>query len=126
MSPPAAGAADVADVAEAAAAAARSTPGVVDLHGGSVGEIATLSPNRRVRGVRVSGRAGDRRVQVHLVARYGHPLAEVADDVRAAVDASLAERFGVEAPMTVDVHVADVSDADTDSDDAAAADGDGG
>ena len=118
MSPPEPGPPNVADVAEEAADAARSTAGVVDLHSGSVGEIATLAPDRKVAGVRVSGRSGARRVQVHVVARYGEQLAAVADRVREAVDARMTDRFAGDGPMTVDVHVADVvDDADEDESD---------
>ena len=116
MSPPEPGPPDVADVAQEAADAARSTAGVADLHGGSVGEIATLAPDRKVTGVRVSGRPGGRRVQVHVVARYGESLAAIADRVREAVDARMADRFAGAGPMTVDVHVADVVDSGDESD----------
>ncbi|GAA0338942.1 hypothetical protein NE235_27605 [Actinoallomurus spadix] len=44
------------------------------------GPIGTYLPGRSVRGVAV----GDGEVRVAVVARYGRPLAEVADQVRAA------------------------------------------
>ena len=66
---------------EAVAAAARGCPLIADLSGGRFGEIATYLPGRRILGVReVEGT-----VEVHVVARWGTPLPEVADVVRAAV-----------------------------------------
>ncbi len=68
---------------DAVAAAALSCPGVASMSGGAVGEVATYLPGRRVVGVRVGG--GE--VEVHIVARWGRPLTEVADAVRQAVGA---------------------------------------
>lgn len=66
---------------EAVAAAALGCPLVADLTGGRFGEVATYLPGRRILGVRqVEGT-----VEVHVVARWGTPLPEVADVVRAAV-----------------------------------------
>ena len=67
--------------ADALAAAALACPSVVALSGGRVGEVATYLPGRRVTGVRVT----DGRVEVHVVARYGPTCAEIASQVRAAV-----------------------------------------
>jgi hypothetical protein len=66
---------------EAVAAAALGCPLIADLTGGRFGEIATYLPGRRILGVReVEGT-----VEVHVVARWGTPLPQVADVVRAAV-----------------------------------------
>ena len=66
---------------EAVAAAALGSPLIADLSGGRFGEIATYLPGRRIVGVReVEGT-----VEVHVVARWGTPLPEVADILRAAV-----------------------------------------
>ncbi|HEX3623317.1 MAG TPA: hypothetical protein VHT97_13470 [Acidimicrobiales bacterium] len=66
---------------EAVAAAALGCPLIAGLTGGQFGEIATYLPGRRVQGVRQA----DGAVEVHVVARWGTPLPEVADLVRAAV-----------------------------------------
>ncbi len=66
---------------EAVAAAALGCPLIVELTGGRFGEVATYLPGRRVVGVRqVEGE-----VEVHVVAKWGAPLPEVAEVVRAAV-----------------------------------------
>ena len=67
---------------EAVAAAAQGCPVVAGLTGGRFGEIATYRPGRRIVGVREVGGA----VEVHLVARWGSPLPELADVVRSAVE----------------------------------------
>ena len=66
---------------EAVAAAALGSPLIADLSGGRFGEIATYLPGRRILGVREV----DGTVEVHVVARWGTPLPEVADVLRAAV-----------------------------------------
>ena len=73
--------ADRGDLADAVAAAARSVRGVVDLHTGTFGEVATYLPGRRVDGVQV--RVG--RCAVHLVLAWGAPVLATADLVRAVV-----------------------------------------
>jgi hypothetical protein len=66
---------------EAVAAAALACPLIADLTGGRFGEVATYLPGRRILGVREL----DGNVEVHVVARWGTPLPEVADVLRAAV-----------------------------------------
>ena len=66
---------------EAVAAAALGCPPIADLTGGRFGEVATYLPGRRILGVREV----DGTIEVHLVARWGSPLPEVAEVVRAAV-----------------------------------------
>ncbi len=66
---------------DAVADAALSCPGVARMSGGVVGEVATYLPGRRVVGVRVT----DGEVEVHIVARWGLPVTEVADAVHQAV-----------------------------------------
>jgi len=66
---------------EAVAAAALGCPLIAGLTGGSVGEVATYLPGRRILGVRETNGT----IEVHVVARWGPPLPEVADVVRAAV-----------------------------------------
>ncbi len=66
---------------EAVVTAALSCPEVARLSGGLVGEVATYLPGRQVAGVRLT----DEEVEVHIVARWGRPLPEVADAVHEAV-----------------------------------------
>jgi uncharacterized alkaline shock family protein YloU len=66
---------------DAVSAAALSCPQVAGLSGGFAGEVATYLPGRSVAGVRV----GDNEVEIHIVARWGANLPEVADAVRLAV-----------------------------------------
>lgn len=66
---------------DAIAAAAHGCPLVAGLTGDRYGEVATYLPGRRVLGVREAGGT----VEVHVVARWGTPLPELADVVRAAV-----------------------------------------
>ena len=66
---------------EAVAAAALGCPLIADLAGGRFGEVATYLPGRRIVGVREV----DGTIEVHVVARWGRPLPEVAEVVRAAV-----------------------------------------
>lgn len=66
---------------DAVAAAAQGCPVVARLTGGRFGEVATYGPGRRILGVRQA----DGAVEVHVVARWGTPLPELADVVRGAV-----------------------------------------
>lgn len=66
---------------EAVAAAALGCPLIADLTAGRFGEVATYLPGRRIPGVREV----DGTVEVHVVAKWGTPLPEVAEVVRAAV-----------------------------------------
>jgi len=66
---------------DAVSAAAQGCPLVAGLSGGRFGEIATYLPGRRILGVREA----DGAVEVHVVARWGTPLPELAEEVRAAV-----------------------------------------
>lgn len=86
---------------DAVAAAALGCADVVALGGGPFGEVATYLPGRRVRGVRVA--QGE--LQVHIVARWGPPLPEVADRVRLAVGPHSGGR-----PVTVVVDDVDLSE----------------
>ena len=72
----------MADV-EAVAAAALGSPLIAGLTGGRFGEVATYLPGRRILGVREA----DGTVEIHVVAKWGRPLPEVADVVRQAVAA---------------------------------------
>ena len=76
--------ADPAGLVDAVAAAVASCPSVARLSGGTLGEVATYLPGRRVSGVRVTEDGG---IEVHVVAHYGPPVASVAAEVRAAVAA---------------------------------------
>ena len=92
----------LAEEAELVRTAALAVPGVVDLHGGSLGEVAVHLPGRRVSGLRLR----DHRTEVHLVVLMGAPVRETADAVQRAVARVR--------PGRVDVVVADVRDGRTD------------
>ena len=66
---------------DAVAIAALSCPQVAGISGGFVGEVATYLPGRSVAGVRLT----DDEVEIHIVARWGENLPEVAEAVRRAV-----------------------------------------
>lgn len=66
---------------DAVVRAVLARPHVARMSGGLVGEVACYLPGRQVPGVRMT----DEELQVHIVAAWGPPLPEVADDVRAAV-----------------------------------------
>ncbi|MGV8965764.1 MAG: hypothetical protein ACOH2F_05750 [Cellulomonas sp.] len=85
-------------LADDVAAAARSVPGVVSLHTGTFGEVATYLAGRRVDGVQIRPDS----CAVHLVLAWGAPVLATADRVRAVV-----------APLVgtpVDVSIEDVID----------------
>ncbi|HEX2273162.1 MAG TPA: hypothetical protein VHG90_04720 [Acidimicrobiales bacterium] len=87
-----------ADVDIDAVAEAVNTLSVVSgLSSGRVPEVATYLPNRRIAGVRVT----DSEVEIHVKARWGRTLPEVAQLVRAAVAPLVGGR-------TVSVHVDDI------------------
>ncbi len=69
-------------------AAALDCPDVAAISAGAFGQVASYLPGRIVPGVRVD----DVRVEVHVVARYGPPLREVADQIGDAVAPLLAGR----------------------------------
>ncbi|MBO0898377.1 hypothetical protein J1G42_00150 [Cellulomonas sp. zg-ZUI222] len=73
------------DPAERAAAAALAVPGVAGLYGGAFGEIATHLPGRRVAGVRSRRTPDGARTEVHVVARLGGDLRELAATVHQRV-----------------------------------------
>ena len=85
-----------------------TTPGIVSLHTGAVGEIATYGGGTKVGGV-VVRRGEQAPVDVHVVATFGRSLNALAEDIRGRV----AQRLGAELPAAaarpVHVHVADVS-----------------
>ncbi|HUR22379.1 MAG TPA: hypothetical protein VMZ73_00760 [Acidimicrobiales bacterium] len=66
---------------EAVAAAAKGCPLVAGLAGGRFGDVATYLPGRRIVGVRQA----DGALEVHVVARWGTPLPELAEVVRVAI-----------------------------------------
>ena len=68
-------------LADAVAAAVRAVPGVVGLHTGTFGEVATYLAGRRVDGVQVRPDS----CAVHLVLAWGAPVLATADLVRAVV-----------------------------------------
>jgi uncharacterized alkaline shock family protein YloU len=87
MTTPADGVVDGVDVDRVAVAVA-TCPAVARLTGGTSG-LGTYLPGRRVPGVVVRESAGSdaATVEVHVVARYGPAMGEVARQVRAALAA---------------------------------------
>jgi uncharacterized alkaline shock family protein YloU len=90
------------ELVDRVAEAVRSVPGVVDLHGGALGEAVTLLPGRRVPGIRQS----DDGTEVHLSVEHGAHIREVADAVRRSV------RAVTGSPVTVVVEDVVVPDED--------------
>ncbi len=82
---------------DAIAAAALACAGVSRLHGGIGHEVAAYLPGRTVPGVRLA----EDRVEVHVVARYGTVLPDLAEKVRAAVIPAAGE-------LPVEVHIDDL------------------
>ena len=66
---------------DAVTAAVVACPPVARMAGGQFGEVATYLPGRRLPGVRLTGDE----LEIHVVARWGPSLPEVADAVRRAV-----------------------------------------
>jgi hypothetical protein len=79
---------------ELVAAAVLACPAVARLSSGTIGEIASYLPGRRLLGVRFA----DDEVAVHVVARYGPTVAEIARQVRLAVHGVVGDR-----PVTVGI-----------------------
>ncbi|MEV8378529.1 hypothetical protein AB0P21_37670 [Kribbella sp. NPDC056861] len=69
-------------------------PGVVGLHGGVFGEVATYLPGRRVAGIRIT----PERAEVHLTLVWGEPVRATAEIVRDVVG----ELTGVPVFVTVE------------------------
>lgn len=97
---------DPATPADRVAAAVLAVRGVSGLHAGSFGEVGTYLPGRRVMGVRL----GSDVTEVHIAVVMGAPIADVADQVVAAVQPL------VQAPVQVFVQdvtpASDLSDGD--------------
>lgn len=95
------------DVAHTVATAATSLPEVERLYQGALGEIATYGRGERVGGVRLHDVEASR-IEVHVVARYGRPLPEVAEEVRAVVSAALLHQGMHLRDLAIDVRIADL------------------
>lgn len=93
------------EAARAVVDATRAVPAVHDVDGGVMGTFATIGAGVQVSGVRIDDR--NRRAEIRVVARFGAPLPSLADEVREAVTAVLAEH-GDTGSWTVDVRVTDV------------------
>jgi hypothetical protein len=74
--------------AEQIATAVSALPGVAALSGGRLGGVGTYLPGRRVTGVVL--REDD--LEVHVVGRYGVPVAEIAAEVRQAAEPYVGDR----------------------------------
>ena len=86
-----------AELADRVAASVLAVPGVHDLHGGVLGEVATYLPGRRVNGVRLR----EDGTHVHLVLSWDAPVAITTAAVRDQVAAIV--------PGAVHVTVEDVA-----------------
>ncbi|SNT51689.1 hypothetical protein [Rhodococcoides kyotonense] len=69
------------EIADAVASATLAVAGVVGLHGGEFGEVATYLPGRKVVGIRVDADLCD----IHITAEYPTDVNGVARGVLAAV-----------------------------------------
>ncbi|CAN5669510.1 hypothetical protein BH20ACT1_BH20ACT1_12520 [soil metagenome] len=76
----------VADV-DAVAQVVAQCPSVARLTRGSGVEAVAYLPGRRVEGIRIV----DDHLEVHVVARYGPTMSEVADEIRLALRPTLGE-----------------------------------
>lgn len=97
-------------VAKVAAAAARAVPGVQSLGTGpsrALGAIRDAVGADHISGVRAEAGTTQAAVDVTLVAKYGVPLQELADDVRAAVYRAVERLTGLTV-IEVNVEIADV------------------
>jgi hypothetical protein len=74
--------------AEQIATAVSAVPAVAALSGGRLGGVGTYLPGRRVTGVVL--REDD--LEVHVVGRYGVPVAEIAAEVRQAAEPYVGDR----------------------------------
>ena len=83
--------------AEVVAATVLAVPGVVRLHGGRFGGLATYLPGRRVIGVRID----EHGTEVHVVVSTDVPPVDTAGRIMRAVSAI--------APMPVRVHIEDIA-----------------
>lgn len=88
---------------DAVASAVTACPHVASLSAGTVGEIATYLPGRRVQGIRVQ----DESLEIHVVARWGTPLPEIGAEVRRAVAALAGGR-----PITVSIEDVETPESD--------------
>lgn len=98
-------------VAKVAAIAARNVPGVYSLGSGTGRALGALrdvvGASDLAQGVHVEVGEIQVAVDVNLVAEYGHPLTNVADQVRAAVFTSVGELVGLQV-IEVNVEINDV------------------
>ncbi len=102
-------AAEIAAAAAEIAAAATGLPTVARLYHGAVGEIATYGGGRRVGGVRIRPDS-PLQIDVHIVARYGRPLPEIATSVRTEIAHRLRDRGPALVDAVINVHIADMED----------------
>lgn len=106
-------------VAKVAAIAARRVPGVYALGSGTGRALGALRDvvggSDLTQGVHVEVGETQVAVDMNLVAEYGHPLIQLADQVRMAVYGSVAELVGlqvIEVNVEInDVHVPGLNDA---------------
>jgi uncharacterized alkaline shock family protein YloU len=100
-------------VATAVADSVCRLPGVIALHGGTVGEFATYGDGTRVAGVRATDRP-IRSIEIRVVARFGVELHELARQVRAAAASRTRTTAWEEA--RIDVRIVDLDVAQVEPD----------
>ncbi len=96
-------------IAQALRRTARAVPGIADVYGGRLGEIATYGRGSRVPGVRVWSEAGRVHVEVHVVVAYTPDVAlpALADLVRTRLRQQLRD-LAVTAIGAIDVVIDDL------------------
>jgi hypothetical protein len=85
--------------ARAVASAVETCADVAELSGGAVAEVATYLPGERVLGVRETADG----IEIHIVARWGRPLPQIAEQVQRVVQS-------VTGPARVCVVIDDIED----------------
>ncbi len=101
-------------IAQVLARTARAVPGVADVYGGRLGEIATYGRGSRVPGVRVERAGGQFQIEVHIVAVYTPELVlpVLAETVRSRLRQQLQD-LAVPDIGAIDVVIDDVRLDDT-------------
>lgn len=97
-------------LAQALVRAVRAVPGVADIYGGRLGEIATYGRGGRVPGIRIRTAAGQVLVEVHLIVTYAHDLhvPALAETVREQIRQQLTT-LRIDNAGAIDVVVDDVA-----------------
>lgn len=97
-------------LAQALVRAVRAVPGVADVYGGRLGEIATYGRGGRVPGIRIRTEGGQVQVEVHLIITYAPDLnlPALAETVRNQIRQQVAT-LAIDTVGAIDVVVDDVA-----------------